>query len=294
MTPPKVLYIAGYGRSGSTFLDTLLGNHPEVFGSGEITHLFRTLAGAEECTCGEPVPRCPVWSAVADRVRSAHPNLRWEQALALTRRADGWGPGGGSRAYGSVWRSVFDAIRDITGKPWVVDSSKNGWDATRRVRSLREASDLDVRVVHLVRDPRAVVWARLRCATRLVDAPWSGRWGPDSSAGRALRAVVGWTAAQLRVRGSDLLVRYEDVVADPAMQLGRLGALMHVDPSPWVELVQRSATLDAGHGISGNRARRAPVVRFDPDVEWVEALPRYGRAIATLASPLARRYGYRR
>ena len=37
---PTVLYIAGYGRSGSTVLDMLLGTHPRIIGGGELTHLF--------------------------------------------------------------------------------------------------------------------------------------------------------------------------------------------------------------------------------------------------------------
>jgi hypothetical protein len=291
---PKVLYIAGYGRSGSTFLDMLLGNHDDVFGAGEITHLFTALLEDKVCTCGEIYLKCPVWGAVAGRVRAKLPSTSFISASQLTRNTDGWHPGGGSSDYSTLWRAVFESVSEVTNKPWTVDSSKTGWDAIGRVPALRDAFHTDLKVVHLVRDPRAVVFARMKRASRLVDAPWSGRWGPDSSAGRAMRAVVGWSAAHMRVRDADLLMRYEDLTSHPAAELGRLGELMAVDAAQWIDLVASEASLDPGHAIKGNRARRGGPVRFVPDDEWKTALPGYGRAIATLATPLARRYGYGR
>ena len=40
--PIRVLYFAGYGRSGTTVLDIALGQHPAVIGSGEISELTGT------------------------------------------------------------------------------------------------------------------------------------------------------------------------------------------------------------------------------------------------------------
>jgi hypothetical protein len=295
---PKVLYIAGYGRSGSTFLDQLAGNHDDVFGAGEITHLFVALLEDKVCTCGQTYARCPVWSEVAERVRKKLPNVSWIEASQITRRADGWRPavrtGGASSGYATLWRAVFEAVSEVTNRTWTVDSSKTGWDATGRVRALRTTFGSDLKVVHLVRDPRAVVFARLKHASRLVDASWSERWGPDSSAGRAMRAVLGWSAAQVRVRDADMLMRYEDLVSDPVCELERLGDLMAINPNQWIELASTEASLDPGHAIKGSRGRRGGPVRLAPDEEWKTALPGYGRAIATLASPLARRYGYGR
>ena len=41
---PGILYIAGYGRSGSTLLDSLLNDHPSIFGGGEMMWLFQQAA----------------------------------------------------------------------------------------------------------------------------------------------------------------------------------------------------------------------------------------------------------
>ena len=40
-TPVKVLKITGLGRSGSTILDIVLGNHPQIENVGEVGNLIR-------------------------------------------------------------------------------------------------------------------------------------------------------------------------------------------------------------------------------------------------------------
>src|SRR5918999_551571 len=85
--PVKVLKITGLGRSGSTILDVVLGNHPEIESVGEVMNLIRTgwisqesLHGIPQkrlrrpiCTCGKrldvlyvdtPEEACPFWSGV--------------------------------------------------------------------------------------------------------------------------------------------------------------------------------------------------------------------------------------
>jgi hypothetical protein len=85
--PVKVLKITGLGRSGSTILDVVLGNHPKIESVGEVGNLMRngwisrkSLRGIPEkslrvplCTCGKrldvlyvdaPEEACPFWSRV--------------------------------------------------------------------------------------------------------------------------------------------------------------------------------------------------------------------------------------
>lgn len=52
---PKEIYILGFGHSGSTLLDIMLSNHPNVIGVGEIYKLHRYGWIANEdrrCACG--------------------------------------------------------------------------------------------------------------------------------------------------------------------------------------------------------------------------------------------------
>ena len=63
MIHPKVLYIGGTGRTGSTMLDQLLGQFAGYFSGGEMAFFWsRGIAADAICACGEPVRTCAVWS----------------------------------------------------------------------------------------------------------------------------------------------------------------------------------------------------------------------------------------
>jgi len=61
----KVLYIGGFGRSGSTLVERILGQLPGFCSAGEIVFLWqRGLIDGQLCGCGVPVPECEFWSRV--------------------------------------------------------------------------------------------------------------------------------------------------------------------------------------------------------------------------------------
>jgi len=57
----KLVYIGGYGLSGSTLLEYLLTANPEVAGRGEVARHLRSFGRRKICTCGQPMRGCPVW-----------------------------------------------------------------------------------------------------------------------------------------------------------------------------------------------------------------------------------------
>jgi hypothetical protein len=59
----KLVYIGGYGRSGSTLLEYLLTTHPAVVACGEVERHLRSFGKKKVCTCGRRAKRCPVWGA---------------------------------------------------------------------------------------------------------------------------------------------------------------------------------------------------------------------------------------
>jgi hypothetical protein len=190
-TPVKVLMIMSLGRSGSTVLDVVLGNHPGIESVGEVTRLVRTgwvsresLRGIDPervhvpiCTCGKrldvlyvdtPDEACPFWSSVrrewieranADGVESYpklqdhfEPQRRWPRLLhEKYRRSTSF------RSYAGLTRSFFESIRAVSGKTAIVDSSK----ISVRAFALGMIPGVDLYVVHLVRDGRGVIASRL-------------------------------------------------------------------------------------------------------------------------------------
>src|SRR5713101_2080953 len=55
---PRILYLGGLGRSGSTLIERLLGELPGVCAVGEVVHMWRRgVVEGERCGCGEPARR---------------------------------------------------------------------------------------------------------------------------------------------------------------------------------------------------------------------------------------------
>ena len=99
--PVRVVYIMGYGRSGSTVLDTVLGNVDGVESVGELANVARSgWRGEEPCACGRLARDCSFWSSVRRRWEERGGDL--DRYLALqarheTRRPgqrDRWSPSG--------------------------------------------------------------------------------------------------------------------------------------------------------------------------------------------------------
>ncbi len=60
-----VIALLGYGRSGSTLLDVLLGQHPNVAGVGELVQLHREGWQLNNyCACGARAGDCSFWAEV--------------------------------------------------------------------------------------------------------------------------------------------------------------------------------------------------------------------------------------
>src|SRR5688500_15560751 len=61
----KVLYIAGYGRCGSTLSETILNGHPEITGVGEVTFLLEDWTNSSRhCACGLRYEECDFWKGL--------------------------------------------------------------------------------------------------------------------------------------------------------------------------------------------------------------------------------------
>lgn len=294
----RVVYIAGYGHSGSTLLNIMLGQAPEVVGAGE---LFR-LAGAawpreELCSCGEALPRCPVWRAIVDHWQAHAGGDAVARYHRLQRACEGWPM---PTRHGGLWQdyvghtlALFAAIGAVTGRSIIVDSSK----VPRRARALARIPETDLRLVHLVRDGRGVAWSMRR---RMARDPRAG-----IQAGKRERSVIRtalmWMGTNLAVERTArtlgparaLRITYEDLAGDPAATLARLAPLLAADLSLLSRMVAAGEPLAAGHVMAGNRLRMHGALRLRPDLEWQGRLPvEQRRLVERLCRPLLRRYGY--
>lgn len=93
----RVLFVGGLGRSGSTLLELILAQHPDVCAVGEVVHLWeRALGGDERCGCGERFTACDFWQRVGEHAFGGWSAVDRDDVLALkatvdrTRHIPGW------------------------------------------------------------------------------------------------------------------------------------------------------------------------------------------------------------
>src|SRR4051812_15133751 len=179
----RVVYIMGHGYSGSTLLTFLLGTHPQIATIGElgIAPLAKEEFGVDNylCSCRAPVRQCGFWRRVSQEMSArGHEFDVWDADLDfrvpdggladVLLRAVQRGPlletarsvglqlvPRARRQHGRIVsriRSLADVVLDLKGCDVFLDSSKRPERATLMQRS----GDFDLRVIHLVRDGRAV------------------------------------------------------------------------------------------------------------------------------------------
>lgn len=314
----RVVYVGAFGRSGSTLLDRVLGELPGVCALGEVTQLWhRARRDDIRCGCGAPFARCPFWIAVGDhafggwhrvdlgRIPALQRTVgRTRSAARLARR-----PTGDRLAmlaeYTHYYARVYAAAAAVSQAPVIVDSSKNPGLAL----SLRWSREVDLRLVHLVRDPRGVAysWTRQRASGERGGGAMMLRMPPVHSAvqwsayncalsllGRAGRRRGGQRDTGPAVRVHRL--RYEDFVADPATTVRALGEFMglRLTAADLSYLAADRAELGARHGVAGNPMRfTTGSVRLRQDDAWRTALPkRQRRLVSAVCAPLLTAYGY--
>ena len=310
---PPVIYLGGLGRSGSTLLERLLGELPGVCPAGEVVHLWhRGILGGERCGCGEPFPDCPFWHQVGARAFGGWDQVDVERIADLRSRVDRTRfvpllASPVTRAsfrqsldeYVQYYRRVYTAIGQVSGCQAVIDSSKHASLAF----CLRDCG-VDLRVVHIVRDSRAVAYSWSR-ATARPETLNEMRMPTYPAASAATRWNVQNAALHLLARSGTptLLIRYENLVRAPAATLrhiadfaGLPGGRLDLGFLGVGDAGEQWADLAAAHTVSGNPMRftsgRVPIRR---DVRWLTGMPATQRRLVTaLTLPLMARYGYAR
>ena len=297
----KILYIVGFPRSGSTLLDRLIAANGGLLSAGEVRRVWeRGLLGDELCGCGEPFSSCPFWSRVIEKAFGGPGGVDAASMAAaigaLQRRRARWGEvtrrvlGAGSE--GGVDRALlrlYRAMLEVSSAPAIVDSSK---DSTYALL-LSTIEGLEVEIVHLVRDSRAVAfsWQRKRRRPEIVDRE---EYMPVI---RPAGAAAGWSARNIsaealrRFSSRYVRLRYEDLTADPDTALAKVlgGHQSEIAPNG---LSGRGDGLH--HTVSGNPMRLATgPLEVKADVEWMSAMSGRDRtAVTAVSSPLLLRYGY--
>lgn len=307
---PRVLFLGGLGRSGTTLLERILGGLPGAVPVGEVVHLWKRGVVADElCGCGEHFGCCPFWQAVGRQAFGGWDQVDVERVEQLRARVDRTrripvlmssrlrrGTAAAVVEYSNVYRRVYEAAAAVAGGQVVIDSSKHASLAF----CLSRAAGIDLRVVHVVRDSRAVAYSW----TREVRRPEADNTDPGMTRYTPSTTAALWNGHNiafdlLRLRGARvLLLRYEDLVADPTTSIRAVATFAGLEfpGAQATDLAQGSVYLDGSHTVAGNPMRFSTGwVRIRPDDAWRTHLGTSDRRrVTALTAPMLARYGYLR
>ncbi len=303
----KLLYVGGFGRSGSTLVGRVLGQPQGAICVGETCYLAtRGLIEDVQCGCGLPFRQCDFWSAVGeeafggwdevdvrrltevDELTSRYRTLPVQPSLRERRTVSG-----ASGYYAGWLERLFGAIARVSGAEVIVETSKDPWFAGLLTRMPAR----DLRIAHLVRDSRAVAYSWTRSKqrpSRVGERNYMPRFRPTDTALKWTLANLSFHALARRANGY-LRVNYEDFVGDPARALDELSELagggLRLPPD---ELAGGRIKLGDHHIFSGNPMRsQTGWLEMRIDDEWEAALPGAEFAkVTAITLPLLKRYGY--
>ena len=311
--PTKVLFIGGLGRSGSTLIEKLVNELPTTRSIGETRFLWeRGIVAQDRCGCGDPFDECAFWSAVGAKAFDGWENVDVDRVIEMRQKLDR------SRRFGSILKAVrnkqldcsqekymshyhrlLDAAASVTlnhqdgRQPILLESSKH----VSTAGLLAAGQHLDVRILHVVRDPRGVAHSW----TKSVERPEAAgelmpRYRPSRT---ALRWVTDNTAFDVLGRSVPTLrMRYETFLEGPIQSLIQIADFVELELKPgdldFVDgtTVQLSQTM---HSASGNPMRfsSGDSLTLRQDEAWRLKMSPTGKAlVAAITLPSLLRYGY--
>jgi len=323
----RLTYILAASHSGSTLLSMLLGSHPQLATVGELTLSPQAMGDLARyrCSCGSPIRECRFWQEVTEGMRrrgvafdlaQAGTDYREVESRYARRLLQPMYRGRGLEALrdGALWlcptwrkrlpdmhkrnSALVSTVAQITGADAVVDSSK----IALRLKYLLRNPDLEVKVIRLVRDGRAVA------LTYMDPAGFADAQDPSRRAGgmggsrekerlSMVQAAYEWRRCieeaehllKCLPRSQWFEVRYEAYCAAPAVTLAQLHRFLGVEPDR-----QPKDFRSVSQHVVGNGMRLDTTSKVRLDERWRSVLTQEELTIFNaMAGETNARYGYR-
>lgn len=303
----QFVYIASTGYSGTTLLDMLLNNHPDITALGEVYLLSVYAKNDKNCTCNKAVKDCDFWNRIEAKLKdvshdpdlnfSSYPLTVEEKVQNLNRKIPSlndfllllgnrilWRTCSGlsslSRGYMNAAKNtvqLFQAASDVEGTSVIVDSSKYALP----LKALYLTSPLPVKILYMVRDGRAVcrTLKRRHEMTYEQAARYWVRYNWN------LKLIM-MTIPKKNVK----LIRYEDLCTDIEKELNDIFDFIGIDKS-----VSKMLNKNESHTIGGNPMRfRREESEIHLDEKWKDEITAEEKALfESIAGKMNRSLGYK-
>ncbi|MFC1735107.1 sulfotransferase [Candidatus Hydrogenedentota bacterium] len=302
--PIDVVYITGQRYCGSTLIAFLLNAHPKVFTIGEMGPALRFRSRDYLCSCGEPLYQCPFFNEMTKRMNEEGLTLDFEdmrlryyfsENRVIERLVMGGMRWGVLREARNLLRWLAPGFRqhireldhrnevfmrsalNWSGKSVFLDTTKN----CRRIVFLARMKRLNLKVIHLIRDPRGFCCSVQKHERRSpVDV--APEWTSHINSVRHLTRRM--------PEGSYMPMLYESFCHDPETHLRKITDFIGVEKYNIPDNYR-----DFPHHILGNPMAKHGDNRTKVtlDESWQSLLTKEDRKlIAQLTGETAREVGY--
>ena len=300
----RLLSIAGSGRSGSTILGRTLAQVRGWIYCGELRLGFFALAANRLCGCGMPAQECAFWRAVIEHAFGTFDRAVLERGAELSKRvalnrhaALHLSPFRSSRfqsevaEYAFIAAQIYRSMQAVSGAEVIIDTSK----MPGYYLAMRENESIDMYMVHLVRDSRAVAFSNRR-KNLAPGNPNAVTFMPiqdPAVVAMAWNLKNAFVDMAMSTAGKSILLRYEDFIANPVRHVGAVIEMVGSKQRP-PEIRDGTIEIGTDHSLAGNPIRfDRGVVHLRVDDEWRAAMQRRHQALVTsLTWPMLMAYGY--
>lgn len=288
----SVIYIAGYGRSGSTLLDIILGNNTYSHSCGELNTIFDEYLNNENCSCGLSYEECPTWSKFFSKINDKEKLKLYKKTIrTIDKRETIFNPWKKNvtnediNLYKEINTKLFEAISNENTQ-FIVDSSKTAADGSFRPIALKKFADIDVQVIHIQRRVSDVIKSLKKGSNRAIQNKKDIRLsllsqigfskennyvkGSKMSIVNVLRGSIGYYLANRDAKnlkkylGDDnyIKISFEELLDTPEKVLNSIENTLNINLSDSKEKVINKLPLFSGHAVAGNRMIQEKTIIF--------------------------------
>jgi hypothetical protein len=296
----KVLYIAGFERSGSTIVNRVLGQIDGFVAWGELRDIWQHgIIDNRLCTCGALFRDCSAWTKIINEAFGGINQVDAQKMTGLLQKTRAMVL---PHCFGILTNSVFKssveeyltsleklyrAIQTTTGSKVIVDSTKASWYGY----VLGMLPTIDLYIVHVVRDPRGVCYSLQQHKSK--DDPTCQWYNP-------IHASLSWnlknSAVEMLLNRSPeryLRISYEDFVRNPKTAVKSVLNLVQEKVTQLPFKDDSTVIMNVDHIFAGSPSSRSEIgaVKLRLDERWKKEMQAIDKALVTYVTfPVTKKY----
>jgi hypothetical protein len=284
----RIIYIAGYGHSGSTILEILLSCSKNIFGLGELVGIPRELNASFTKSFLKKYQFCSdLYERTEKALASKGESMESIRELNQCEHLFGRRNKALKKRYNEFWSTFLKTAKNDPNQSILgfVDSSKTSLAHAYRPYLLQQNPDFNVSVVHIVRHPKSVLWRHKKKAT-LLSKYEEPEW--MSQTRQLFKTTLNWGFSNIwPVFLSNKFHKYvrishEELCEFPVETLEKIQKECKLDLCDTIDRVKNNKPLPPTCGIAGNIPvkKQEKELRFEPSKKTV---PKTGPILSILS-----------